>query len=293
MEFNENTQAAETVESEIDEVTTDADFDSFDEEWDNDSYVMDTAEYETETAEQEESESNEEPAENQTEDKPDEKVDENPSEKLDTKFQVKYMHSTKEFDWGKDREEIIANIQKGMAFDLTKGKLTNKISEYEEFLNELTDGTGMSIEQLMDSTRAKIYQNKERQAGREVSDTDALLKVQAERASKAKSKEELERTEAKAREEAEKKQRKEVFDRFMKAYPDVSGDKIPDEVWQKVNSGMDLTAAYSMYENKMLKTQIETLKLNKKNQDRSTGSAKTAGSRKQRDDFDAGWDDAF
>ena len=72
---------------------------------------------------------------------------------------------------------------------------------------------------------------------------------------------------------------------------------MPKSVWDEVNKGSDLMGAYTRYasaqtakENAELKKRIETLEQNAKNAVRSTGSRKTAGTAKAKDDFDIGWD---
>ena len=81
-----------------------------------------------------------------------------------------------------------------------------------------------------------------------------------------------------------------MFANFMSAYPNVKAEDIPKEVWEDAGRTFDLTGAYLRYQNRQLQEEIKTLRQNNKNKERSTGSRKSVGSAKPKDDFDEAWD---
>lgn len=89
--------------------------------------------------------------------------------------------------------------------------------------------------------------------------------------------------------ESELKQKQEEAERlaelkeFQKEFPDAKLDEIPQEVFEDVAKGKTLTDAYSRYEVKALKAQLEQLKKTQENAQASTGSA--AGNGNVPDDF--------
>lgn len=278
-------------------VTTDADFGAFDNEWDGDGqtasdedegFDMDEADGEEADADQQEADN---AADTQAEDTAEtadnkEQTEAKKEEAADQRFTLKHLDEVREVS----RDEVIALAQKGMDYDRKTGKLTEKIEEYEAFLKELAEPAGLDIEQLMDATRARVYKDKEARAGREVSDTDALLKVQRDRANRQKNKEIEAETTAKQQKDDAEKQRSAMFSRFVEIYPEVKATDIPQSVWAEVNKTGNLVEAYARYENKQLRDKVAILEQNAKNASRSTGSRKSAGAAKVKDPFDAVWD---
>ena len=124
----------------------------------------------------------------------------------------------------------------------------------------------------------------------EISDTDALLKVQRDRASRQKQKKIEAETTAKQQKEAAEKARNAMLTRFVEIYPEVKATDIPQSVWAEVNKSGNLVEAYSRYENKQLRDKVAVLEQNAKNAARSTGSRKSAGASKPKDPFDDIWD---
>jgi hypothetical protein len=82
-----------------------------------------------------------------------------------------------------------------------------------------------------------------------------------------------------------------MFANFLQAYPDVKAEDIPQEVWNDAGRTYDLVGAYQRHENRELRKEIETLRQNNKNKERSTGSTKSAGTRNASQAFDALWYD--
>ena len=59
---------------------------------------------------------------------------------------------------------------------------------------------------------------------------------------------------------------------FLKAFPEVKGEEVPEEVWQAVVQGQSLTLAYSLYRICALEQELEALRKGQENRRRSTGS---------------------
>jgi hypothetical protein len=178
-------------------------------------------------------------------------------------------------------------IQKGMNHD----KIQSELKTYKDFLNELAGPQKISIEQLMDNTRAAMLINSEKAAGRTMDMETALERVKFAKERKAfEEGREVEQKTKTAEQEAEAA-RKKGFADFARDYPDVDVKAIPKEVWDKVAAGEALTAAYARFENKRLREEISAMKKKAENAARTTGSMKDAGKGKASSDFDALWND--
>lgn len=64
-----------------------------------------------------------------------------------------------------------------------------------------------------------------------------------------------------------------MFSTFLQEFPNVKSENIPQEVWEKVQQGMDLTTAYSLSEVKRLTSELNTAKQNQKVRSKAIGSA--------------------
>lgn len=168
------------------------------------------------------------------------------------------------------KEEAKALAQKGLDYDRIRQErdtLKSNLPRYEameEFLKEM-QGDFDSIEEFMDDTRARI-----------MADADGISYNEA-----------LEQVKAKHKPEPAKPEPSDNgldVDAFVSAYPDVKAEDIPASVWARVKETGDLVGAYKEYETSKkndriaeLEKEIATLKKNKKNSDRSTGSSKSSG----------------
>jgi hypothetical protein len=205
-------------------------------------------------------------------------------------FDLKFMGELKQVD----KDEVVVLAQKGLNHDHMREERDaaiaekNKFTPYEEFLQELAADRGVSIDELIDATRAQTLAQKEG-----IDESVALGRVKLQRQEKAlqSEREALKRQkEQKSQEDEAEAKRQEDFLAFAKEYPDVQPKDIPQEVWLDVQAGKSLLDAYTKHENKRLKAELETAKLNLKNKGRSTGSRSTAGQTKNDKWFD-GWDD--
>lgn len=297
--MNENYQVEAVETPESTDVTTDAFSDAFSDAWDDDGYP-ETAE----AAKEETADTSGDPSVGDQHEGED-TVDDNAAEAAeptdiktkkdvagDQRFILRRHDETRELDLSdpKVREEATALMQKGWDYDDKTTELKEIIADYEGFLDELIGDSGMTREQLIDSTRARLLKAKEANEGRDISDTDALLKVQRDRAGrKVKAKDAAETSRSKNDDIAAK--RDASIREFVTTYPGIDPQSIPAKVWEEVARTGDLVSAYMRHENEQLKIEIEALKNNDKNAKRSTGSMKSAGKGTPKSAFDAGWDD--
>lgn len=218
----------------------------------------------------------------------------------DQLFTLKHLDETRQVG----RDEVVALAQKGMDYDRirqdrdTARAEAARLSEMEEFLKELAAPGNMTVEELMDITRANILAEREG-----IDQSIALQRVKLERDRKAldAQKQSMERqNQADAQQAAEQRRIQDSMARFVQEHPGLDAKEIPSEVWEAVAAGKDMSDAYAIHEAKLLREtlaerdrEIETLRQNKNNQARSTGSQTTAGSRKssEDDEFDRLWYD--
>lgn len=292
--MEENT---EVVEQAVD--VAEDELNGFDAAWDeDDDYVPDSEEdlSEPDADAEDEQEGQPDDADEEAEDEPAEEPEEQTEEQGDKGeegnqlFTINYLGNEEKLTLDQMKELA----QKGRDYDHVRqerDKLRTDHSGTEaqmEFLKELADRAGLTIEEQIDRTRALWLQIDEADKGNDISETEALQRVQRNKKSKA------EKTE----ENGEDAKLNPQIDRFLKVYPNVQATDIPKEVWDTAATlDGDILSAYQAYEIKKLKeekTQREAAakkkQQNERNETRSAGSRKSAGSGKAKDDFDDGWD---
>lgn len=219
----------------------------------------------------------------------------------DQTFELKHLDETKTVN----REEVIALAQKGMDYDRIRGKLDElrgleaQASEnevYAEFIKELANNANITVDELIDSTRARLLTDQASREGRTLSQADAL--AQAKQTREARAQAAQAGKEAKEARDKQEKFREEAT-RFRMLHPDVKAEDIPPEVWQDYDQSGNLADAWSKHENQQLRTEndslrkeLETLKQEMKNAARSTGSRKSAGA-SQKSAIESAWDEAL
>jgi len=219
----------------------------------------------------------------------------------DQTFELKHLDETRTVN----REEVIALAQKGMDYDRIRGKLDElrgveaQASEnelYAEFVKELADGAGISVEELIDGTRARVLTDRATKEGRSLSHEEALQQAKQTREARAQ-----ENQQGKEAREARVKQEhfREETMRFRSLFPEVKAENIPDQVWKEYDQTGNLVDAWNhsenqrlAEENKSLKRELEGLKQEHKNEARSTGSRRSAGAG-QRSAVDDAWEAAL
>lgn len=182
-------------------------------------------------------------------------------------------------------DDVLRLATKGLDYDGVRQD-RDRLREYESFLKDLADESKMSVDELVDSTRARIYAERKRNAGEEISDVQALLAVQREKAARKT-----------ATPDTKKSDTSKMINAFLSEFRNVEAKDIPESVWKEAHETGDLAGAYRKYASSQKDAEIarltaenKALKQNKKNKDRSIGSLKSAGAATPKDPFDEGWD---
>ena len=222
----------------------------------------------------------EEPANEADDDSEQEEQDEAGSQRYNLKF------------LGEDRkvsfDEMREYAEKGLNYDHVKEerdalrektKNLDELTAASDFLKELAESGGTTVEDLMESTRARLLVQKAESEGEELSEEDARAQVRAKHGKKA---EQPAATEEQTKQDAVR--------RFIALYPGVKSSEIPQSVWDEADRIGDLIGPYQKYESQKLRDEIARMKQNQKNRERSTGSRRSAGATTPKDAFDEGWD---
>lgn len=298
MDENNEVLGGESIESEFED-WSDIDTSNLTDESDENETEGET---EADEAEADQPETGE--AEEEAEENPEEKTEDGQKEEQkepDQTFELKHLDETRTVN----REEVIQLAQKGLDYDRIRGKLdelrglekqAGENELYAEFVKELADGAGISVEQMIDSTRARILVDKAGKQGQTLDMKDAL--AQAKQTREARN--QLDQQSREMREQRNKQDRfREEANRFRMLYPDVKAEEIPPEVWADYDRGGNLADAWNKNQMQQLRTENETLrreldglKQEKKNEQRSTGSRKSAGA-SQRSKVDDAWEEAL
>ena len=265
----------------------------------NDDIPDEEAEQEAEESAEEETEDEVEPEEDADQQESEEKDDsddgepekteeEAESKEPDPTFTLKHLDEVREVN----RDEVIELAQKGMDYDRIRAdrdSMKTKLDEWESFLKRIAGE--QSIEDLIDSTLAKLDVTEAEKRGEELDEVEQFKKLRIERVKRETKNPPPAEEKPKTEEELEKERLGKSIQRFLKEYPNVKADEVPQEVWKDYrNKRADLVECYQLYENKKLKDEIKTLKQNQKNKERSTGSKKSAG-KKAVDKWFDGWPD--
>ena len=198
-------------------------------------------------------------------DKPDDNSRQKSGEE-DQFLELKYMDETRKVS----REEAKTLAQKGLDYDRIRGerdemqKDYQTLKGYKAFLEEMK-GNFPSVEALITDTRARMLAEKE-----SISYADAVAKVNLQSQTQP--------------QREDQPRGNDAVQRFVEEYPGVKAEEIPQSVWDEVKKTGDLVAAYNKYDRQkqaerisQLEAEIETLRQNRKNVERSPGSSKTAG----------------
>lgn len=294
--MDENTTTAELGDAGI----TEADLAAFDTDWnetapDEDDFDLsdDTSDAESDTEDAAESEdtsseentSTEKPAESEAPKEEDEQTE--TEEQQEEKGHQLYTLKTPRGEKQCSIDEVLVYANKGMDYD----GMRQDRDRLRDFLKEMAAPLNLSVEELIDNTRARMLIQQKKEAGEELSEMEALTIIQRNRAEK--------QAEEKAADEnaANEAAKAQMIRAFVSEFPDVKATDIPADVWAECSRTGDLAGAYRKYadslkdsEIKRLKKENETLKQNQKNKDRSTGPRRSAGAATPKDPFDEAWD---
>ena len=197
-------------------------------------------------------------------------------------------------------DEVLEYAGKGLDYDFVRKERDElkreraALNSQSEFLKEMARRSGdSSIEAQMDRIRALWKINDARDSGTTMSQDEALIRAKQERiGTDTQAEEPAAKDEPESKPDAENDAavRAKMFNNFMAEYPDVNAEDTPKEVWNECAKTGDLTGAYRKYENAQLKAQLDELKRDQRNKERSTGSWRSAGASTPKDAFDDGWD---
>lgn len=168
-------------------------------------------------------------------------------------------------------DDVVANYQKGLNYDNLKAKSEKSENAVLDYINTKAKSMNMTPEQYIE--KVKSYEAEQIKAKNEKAINEMItngvpediareiIETRALRESLQKEKAELEEQKKIAENE---KQKDKEFQEFLKAYPSIDIDKIPQEVFENAKSS-NLLSAYAQYENKLLKEQIKQMEQNQKN----------------------------
>ncbi len=252
-----------------------------------------TEEPEKETEDEVETEEDADQQESEEEDdsddgEPEETEEKEESKEPDPTFTLKHLDEVREVN----RDEVVELAQKGMDYDRIRSErdsMKPRLEELETFLKRIAGD--QSIEDLIDSTLAKLDVADAEAKGEELDEVEQFKKLRIERVKREAKNPPPEPKPEPTEEEKEKARLSKSIQRFIKEYPDVKATDVPPEVWKDYREHRaDLLECYQLYENKKLKDELKSLKQNQKNKERSTGSKKSAG-KKTVDKWFDGWPD--
>lgn len=217
----------------------------------------------------------------------------------DEQFTLKHLGESKNYS----RDEVTTLAQKGLDYDRIRTERDSMRAEMPamrdamNFIEELAAGSHVSVEELMESVRAKALITREAEAGRTISDVGAREQIRREKAARERDAEatakahDVETETPPAQTEPAKPDVMAEIRRFALAYPEVKATEIPQKVWDDFRAGKgDLTSLYTMNENAALRQKVAALEQNEKNRGRSTGSMKSAGNRSAKSAMQEVWD---
>ena len=205
------------------------------------------------------------------------------------RFKINYLGNEEELTL----EQMTEYAQKGRDYDHVREERDGMRTKYAEadrqleFLKKLADRAGVSVDEQIDLTEAMWLIDEEAAKGNDLSESEALLRVQRNKKSKP-------AADVPNEQPTEDKDYSPQIDRFIKAYPEVKSEDITPEMWELCRqNGGDLVSAYQTVTIKELTEENVKLKKeakNTKNEQRSTGAMTTAGANTKKDAFDEGWD---
>lgn len=218
---------------------------------------------------------------------------EEPQEAADQQlFDLKHMGQSYQVN----RDQVVTLAQKGMDYDHVRTErdaAREKYAELEGFLQELAAPSGMSIEDLIDNTRASVLADREG-----IDQTVALQRVKLDRDRRAFEAQQQKVQQAQQADDQMKQFYTQGYVRFSQKYPNIDPRAVPAEVNNAFINGEDLSEAYTYWLNNQMQQELETarkrieaLEQNEKNKERSTGSQQSAGvgETQKRDPIDEDW----
>lgn len=236
--------------------------------WGDEDGMEEVQETTTNTAEQEADQPKAEPAAQEPE-------QDQPKADPPELFTLKNRDETKQVN----RNELIAMAQKGWDYDAVRQE-RDQLRQYRKEADPALDlvkgyaqRNGMSVTDYLDFCRKQELMR----GGLDEQAADQTLRMEKREA-------DLDAREArinadklrqdnlleKVREQQQA--RRKDMDDFMRAYPGVKADSIPQEVWAAVKNGDSLTTAYTVHENRRLAAELAAERQNRVNRQNTPGS---------------------
>ena len=228
-----------------------------------------------------------------TEDQKEDASDESKPSETDQPFEVTYNGEKQTLT----KDEAIAYAQKGMNYD----KMLKRLQTYENdptrrIFAEQAERAGLSIEDYAEKLNQFQKESEiqriatEYQSQHENVDDDAAREYAQMAYNQRLSQKQREQQSIDQQLNETRKQRlNEEVGAFMKEYPDVDLEHLPQDVIDSINAGQTLRSAYHAYENKQLKQQLAALQKNTENKKKSVGNlTDNAGDVSGRDAFETG-----
>lgn len=212
------------------------------------------------------------------------KEDTKPDETVSQKVKLKYNHEEKEYSL----DDVVPLAQKGLNYDKLQEKFDeiqknpaltkySKVEEISKLLGYQTD------DEMLDDLYKTYYER--------TAETQGLTPQQIQKDYELSQKEKVVAT--KETSIAQKQKDTEMYTNFAVNFPDVKAEMISQDTWGKVNSGMDLSSAYTMQQNQELKSKLKILEQNADNSTKAPiGGVSTHGSdTSKHDPFVDGFDE--
>lgn len=185
-------------------------------------------------------------------------------------------------------DEVITNFQKGLNYDkLVEQKKALENSKVFSYVSKKANELGMTVDEYMDSVEKyeqEQEQIRQQQQIDEMVESGVPEEVAKEVVATSQLRKQLQEEKNQLEEEKRKKASEEAKDKefleFLEAFPDVKAEGIPKEVFLNAQKS-SLKQAYLEYQNSEYKKQLEILKTNQKNEQKSIGSVTDTGVNEQ------------
>lgn len=185
-------------------------------------------------------------------------------------------------------DEVITNFQKGLNYDkLVEQKKALENSKVFSYVSKKANELGMTVDEYMDSVEKYEQEQEQIRQQQQIDEMvesgvpeDVAKEVVATSQLRKQLQEEKNQLEEEKRKKASEEAKDKEFLEFLEAFPDVKAEDIPKEVFLNAQKS-SLKQAYLEYQNSEYKKQLEILKTNQKNEQKSIGSVTDTGVNEQ------------
>lgn len=185
-------------------------------------------------------------------------------------------------------DEVITNFQKGLNYDkLVEQKKALENSKVFSYVSKKANELGMTVDEYMDSVEKYEQEQEQIRQQQQIDEMvesgvpeDVAKEVVATSQLRKQLQEEKNQLEEEKRKKASEEAKDKEFLEFLEAFPDVKAEDIPKEVFLNAQKS-SLKQAYLEYQNSEYKKQLEILKTNQKNEQKSIGSITDTGVNEQ------------